>query len=528
MTPPGKPSKNHNLIKWFLVSLAMITLLIVAIFINFTAANNDATKITGTIDADHGDQKINWDRYPTREIKLSESLTITEAGTYHLTGELEDGLITIDVKNTVAKLILDNVKIKNSSGPAILCDAGEDLVIELIGQNILEDGSSYLTTYDEDITGTIYSKADLSFSGTGNLNINANHQDAIVSKDDLKFNNGNYNINAVDDGIRGKDSVYIVSGNFNIKSGGDAIKSTNEIDAGKGFILIEDGNFAINSSTKGIKAINSILIYNGNYNIISYDDTIHSNNYVGMINGNLNLSSGDDGIHADRELIIDGGNIIIEKAYEGLESQVVTINNGTISLNTSDDGINAGGGVNSSSNNDRKDIFSVDENCVININGGDIYINSSGDGIDSNGSLHFNGGTVTIDGPTNNGNGALDAGLGIVMNGGKVIAVGSSGMAEDLGSSSSIYNISVFFQTTQKAGTKIEIKDSSNNIIISHTAAKTFSHLAAGSSSFIPGMTYKIFIDGEEYDSFSIGNIVTTIGNARSNQMMPQNHQNRR
>ena len=133
-----------------------------------------------------------------------------------------------------------------------------------------------------------------------------------------------------------------------------------------------------------------------------------------------------------------------------------------------------------------------------------------------------------IDGPTNNGNGALDAGLGITTNGGEVIAVGASGMAEDLGSSSSIYSISSFFQNTQKAGTKIEIKDSYNNILISHISAKTFSHLAAGSDSFIPGMSYKIFIDDKEYTSFSIKDTVTIIGNVRSNQMMPQAQQNHR
>ncbi|MBR0430768.1 carbohydrate-binding domain-containing protein [Candidatus Saccharibacteria bacterium] len=514
-------------LKWFLLIFITIIILLITIFININNTKDDATIITGTIETDNGNQKIDWGRYPTHNITLSESLTITEAGTYHLIGELEDGLITVNIENTVARLILDNVKIKNSSGPAILCSAGEDLVIELVGENTLEDGVLYAADYAEDVTGVVYSKADLSFSGNGNLNITANHQDAIISKDDLKFSSGNYIINAIDDGIRGKDSVYIVAGNFDIKSGGDAIKSTNETDAKKGFIVIENGKFNIDSSMKGIAAVNSILIYNGDFNILSSDDSIHSNNYVGIINGSLNLNSGDDGIHADRELIIDGGNIVVEKAYEGLESQAITINNGAISLYTSDDGINAGGGADLSSNN-KMDIFSADENCVININGGNLYIDSSGDGIDSNGFLYFNGGTTVIDGPTNNGNGALDAGLGITTNGGEVIAVGASGMAEDLGSSSSIYSISSFFQNTQKAGTKIEIKDSYNNILISHISAKTFSHLAAGSDSFIPGMSYKIFIDDKEYTSFSIKDTVTIIGNVRSNQMMPQAQQNHR
>ncbi len=516
--------------KWFLGILAMLALLAVAIVINFTAANHDATKIIGAIDSDHGNQKINWDRYPTFEIELSESLNITEAGTYHLTGELEDGLITVDIENTVARLILDNVKIKNSSGPAIICNAGEDLVIEFIGENTLEDSTSYLITYDEDITGVIYSKADLSFGGTGDLNIIANHQDAIIGKDDLNFNDGSYNINAIDDGIRGRDSVYITTGNFDIKVGGEAIKSNNDLDAGKGFIVIENGKFAIDSAGKGIEATNSILIYNGNFQIQSYDDSIHSNNYVGIIDGSLTLDSGDDAIHADRELIIDGGNITVKKAYEGLEAQVITINNGTFDIATFDDSINAGGGTDSSSVNNKgmNDVFFKDESCVININGGNIYIDSDGDGIDSNGWLYINDGTISIDGTTNNGDSTLDAGAGIVMNGGEVTAIGSSGMVEEFSSSSTVYNISLYFQNTQRKGSKVEIKDSNNRVIVSHTATKNFSHLTAGSTSFMPG-TYKIFVDDKEYDSFTIENIVTIIGNTHNNQMMPpQNDQNRK
>ncbi len=523
-------SFNHkSYLKWVLSALAIISVLVIAIIINSCLNRDDASKVSNTIEADNGNSKINWDRYPTYDIELSESLSITEPGTYHLTGSLADGEITINTKNTVVRLILDQVSIKNSTGPAISCYEGDDLVIELVGENTLEDGESYATSYDEDVTGAIYSKADLTFSGTGSLNLTANFEDAIVGKDDVNFNDGIYYLKSADDAIRGKDSVYITNGNFTIESEGDAIKSTNEVDAGKGFVLIENGTFDIKTSGKAIEAINSILIHNGEYTIDSYDDAIHSNNYVGIVDGNIEINSGDDGIHADSELIIDGGNITIEKAYEGLEAQTVTINDGTLNLTTFDDGINAGGGADeSASNRPGAEFFYTDDNCAININGGDIYIDASGDGVDSNGWLNYNNGNLVIDGPTNNGNGALDAGLGIIMKGGNVIAVGSSGMAVDLGSSSSVYSISVFFTATQRAGTKIEIRDLDGNVILSHTSTKTFTHLAAGSSALMPGTTYKIFLNDAEYDSFTTKDIVTIIGNAYTNQMMPPGGQNRR
>ena len=514
-----------------LASLALVILLTVAVVLNVNHANNSSTKVEGTISADNGDSKINWNRYPTTDIELSESLNITKSGTYHLTGMLMDGAIDISVDNEegVVRLILDNVTIKNSTGPAIACHSGDDLVIELIGENIIEDASEYSASYDEDVSGAIYSKSDLTFNGDGTLNLTANYQDGIVSKDDLKFNGGTYNIVSADDGIRGKDSVYVVAGTFNINATGDAIKSTNETTASKGFVLIKDGTFELVSTTKGIKAINSILIYGGDFDIISRDDAIHSNNYIGIVNGEFNINSSDDAIHADRQLIIDGGNITIVQSYEGLEAQAITINNGNISIKSFDDGINAGGGAdNSSTNRVGANPFDTNEDCILTINGGDIYINASGDGVDSNGYLYFNGGSVVIDGPTNNGNGALDSGISITMNGGEVIAVGASGMAETLGETSTIYNASIYFSSTQTAGTKIEIKNSANETIIKHISAKSFDHLAVGTTKLEPSNTYTIYLNDSKYQDFVISDIITVVGNNISNQNMPPGGNNRR
>lgn len=513
---------NHTNFKWFLSFVAIILIVAGAVFINNNYSKENSDKIEGTISTDNGDLKINWERYPTYSIELSESLNINNSGTYHLTGSLDNGSIVINSgQEGVVKIILDNATIKNSNGPAISCLSADDLVIEITGNNAIEDGPTYSADLNEDITGAIYSKADLTFQGDGNLTILANYQDGIVSKDDLKFSSGTYNITAADDAIRGKDSVYIVGGDFIIDAKADAIKSTNETDIGKGFVLIESGSFNISAKAKGIKAINSILIYDGDFIIDSTDDAIHSNNYVGIVDGNISITSKDDGIHADRELIVEDGTINIKQSYEGIEAQAITINGGDTSILASDDGLNAGGGADSSANNRvGAGAFDADADCVISINNGNLYINAAGDGIDSNGYLYFNGGSVVVDGPTNNGNGALDAGAGIMMNGGKVIAVGASGMAESLGSSSAIYNISVYLSSSQSANTKIKIKDEDGNTIMNHTSAKTFNHMSVGTEEFQYGETYTIYINDELYQSFTISDITTTIGNSNTNQNM--------
>lgn len=490
-----------------------------AVILNINSAVDTAEKVANATITDNGDQKIDWSRYATYDITLDGSLEIVRPGTYHLTGEITDGMISVSANDGVVRLILDNVVIRNSSGPAISCDSAGDLVIELVGENYVEDGAEYSAEIDEDARGAIYSKDDLTFQGDGKLTLVANLEDGIVSKDDLKFKSGTYEITAADDGIRGTDSVYIVGGEFTINATGDGIKSTNETKTGKGFVLIENGSLKIQSGQKGIKTSRSILVYAGEININSYDDGVHSNNYIGIVGGNFTINSGDDGMHADRELIIDGGTIDITKSYEGLEAQAVIINGGTIKIMATDDGINAGGGADSSSQNRvGANPMAGDENCILEINGGEIYINAAGDGVDSNGYLYFNGGTVAIDGPTNNGDGALDSGISVVMRGGTVVAVGASGMAETLGASSSVYNINMYFTTTQAAGTTIEIRNADNETILSHTAAKTFAHLAAGTAEFKLDETYTIYINGEEYQTFTITGTTTTVGNSNTNR----------
>ena len=98
------------------------------------------------------------------------------------------------------------------------------------------------------------------------------------------------------------------------------------------------------------------------------------------------------------------------------------------------------------------------------------------------------------------------------MNGGEATAIGSSGMAESLGNTSNIFNVSVYLSSIQPAGTNIKITNSKNEIIMEHTSIKQFSHIAFGSNKLFIGETYTININDELYDSFTISEITTTIG----------------
>lgn len=464
---------------------------------------------------------IDWSKYKTFDVELTETHNITEGGVYNLTGTISNGLITIETSENV-KLVLNNVSITNTNGPCIYVKEADNVVIYLAegSTNKLEDSASYADEYtatDVDVDGAIYSKADLIFDGTGTLNVTSNYKDAIVGKDDLVISNGNYVISSKDDAIRGKDSVYIIDGKFEISAKGDGIKSTNDTDENKGFVCIEGGKFSITSENDAIQATKDILISNGDFTISAVDDAIHS----------------------DAKLVINNGTINITKSKEGLEGSNVTINGGDIKVVSTDDGINASDGSGStemqgpggrqmagnasqSSNNTASTNDSTDELSIV-INGGNIYVNAAGDGIDSNGSVYVTGGNVLVDGPTNNGNGALDYNNEFKITGGTVIAGGSSGMAQGASNSSTIYSVLINFESSNAAGTVVSITDESGNQVASYTGTKAFTSLVVATDKLKANTTYKIMVNGSEYKTFTTSNIVTTVGTSSGMQGSKQN-----
>ncbi len=491
------------------------------------------------------------------------------------------------------KLVLKgaNISCSNSSPIYIKNAKNAYLVLAESSENIITDGENYVfedETSDEP-NATIFSKDDLFISGTGKLTVNSNYNNAITSTDDLEIEDANIEITSVADGLRGKDSITISSGNININASGDAMKSNNSEDDEKGYILIKGGNINITSGEDGIQAetsatitggdltINSgggsensskstistwggwgkpmdfgsnataieddspsakaikgstlVKIDGGNINIDSSDDSIHSNGNVEINGGNINIASGDDGIHGDSTIDINSGEINITKSYEGIEAETININDGNIKVVASDDGINAAGGNDGSAVNGRpgQNNFASSSKASINFNGGRVVIDASGDGLDANGSIYMKDGVVIVNGPEDNGNGALDYDGKFEISGGLLIAAGSSGMAQSPSDTSKQNSINVF--TSVSANTLLHIEDESENELITFSPSKSVTSIVISSTDIKTGTTYKIYTGGEstgtvadglysggsysggtEGDSFTISSAVTNVG----------------
>lgn len=587
---------KNKIIKVCIILIIVISIILIANYFykknkitNYTQIDLTSTELN--VEYDEKELTGEWSEY-TGKILLEDdkvviegsgvkasgnSITINKAGTYYITGNIEDGNIVVDANdNDDVQIVLDNCSIISKTTAPINSINADKLTITLTDEsnNVITDNDSYTEftdTESKEPDGAIFSKTDLVINGNGNLVVNGNYSDGIVSKDDLKIINCNVEVNSEDDGIRGKDNVIINNATINVDAKGDGIKSTNAEDTTRGYIAIDGGKININassdgiqaetvlnisgnpeinvitsgkisssngneyyrggysntsssedsSSSKGLKAGTEITIENGKIDIESTDDSIHSNGIIIINDGTIETQSNDDGIHADTNIVINNGNINVAKSYEGIESSYVEINGGTITVIASDDGINIAGGNDSSAMGGRvgQNSFSTveDSNKKLQINGGKLTINAVGDGLDSNGAIYIAGGTINVAGPTSGGNGALDYTTGCYVSGGDIIIYGSTGMWQNPSSNSTQYCLT--FGKSGNSGDEVVLKDSSGNIIKTFEAEKSYGAILISNEDIKQGETYELYINGESAGSLTVNNIITSSSSVSGNGM---------
>ncbi len=470
--------------------------------------------------------------------------------TTYATGVVELDLTGADLSNSTAapiyvKAIGDECQIVAKSGST----------------NTISDGSSHsdTNTDGEVIAAAIYAEDDLKIKGKGNLIVNGNSADGIATKNDLKIYNGNITVTAADDGLRGGDSVTLgndtatdfstLSVNVTAK-GGDGIKANDtDTTSGKGFVTVNGGTITVNAnsdaihgaqavninggtlnitttgsttntsdiSAKGIKAgrtddttgttVTGVIVINGGYiTADTTDDAIHASGNININGGTMEINTGDDAVHSDADVIIGDSTaddysdltIIVYSGYEGIEGMNVTMNSGTVIVNTTDDCFNAAGGADNSGNSGpwggggswgggSWGGSSSSSSNSINLNGGFALANASNgdhDGFDSNGNLTISGGIHVT-----NGQDPFDCDGTLSYTGGVYVKnTGSSGMGGMggggmMGGNSSITE-SVNVSCSINANTRVTLCDGSGNVIVSFITDKSITSLIAGCTSY--------------------------------------------
>ncbi len=488
----------------------------------YTDCGEDAIKISGTA----SEWNIESAGADIHEGIVTENntLTIKREGTYILSGNITGNVVINVSEKEKVRLVLNGITLRSGSGAAICAESADKLIIStaLGSKNLIYDADG--------ATAAIYAECDLTLNGSGELGIEAGSKHGIYSKDDLKVTDGNYVINSAGAGLKGKDSVSVFGGTFDINSEGDAVKS----DWGEDEKTPEE----IAKAQKG-----NVYIAGGSFKIISGDDAVSASGTVRFSDGNLSAAAKKKGIKAANGILIDDGVIDITECYEGLESECIIIDGGTISICSSDDGINAAEAENTANRADITDSADTTNaanttnadnvkgrfnkgfmdgfgrgfaegngNARLFINGGNIYINALGDGIDVNGAILQTGGYAVVDGPSDSGNGALDYDSGYIMNGGTVIALGSSGMFQTISETSANYAVSVFGNFT--AGSKVTFSDGNGTVMYDISSKRAFGSVVIASDELKNGENYSVSVNGEKQGDLTISERITVVGEA--------------
>jgi len=285
-----------------IIIFSIAVLLGVGLLVYFLSKNNTVNNNASNVSVDV--KEVSFDNSDEYYITLDESVTISKAGVYYLSGTL-DGSITVNTDGDV-KLVLDSVSINNSNGAAINVENANVVYIEIKGDNTIS-----ATISDEEIDGAIFTVCDLVLTGDGTLNTNSN-SNGIKTKGDLLIESGTYNITSDGDSIHSSDSLKINGGTINIESKGDGLRANDVLE-------INDGNITVNA-TEGIEGT-----------------------YVKINGGTISINASDDGINATNKtdnytptVEINGGNITIKMAQgdtDGIDSNGnIYINGGTITI----------------------------------------------------------------------------------------------------------------------------------------------------------------------------------------------------
>lgn len=370
------------------------------------------------------------------------------------------------------------------------------------------------------------------------------------NRGDILLSGGTVNVTSDLDGIQAVGNLSITGGNINIVSGGGSTGSVSASngDMGMGgmggprgdkgggrgghgniFDIIGSGDrnqpsdsssydaaTETEASTKGIKATKDITISGASVTVSAYDDAVHAAN-VTVDGGTFSLKSDDDGIHADKNATINDGNINIGFSYEGIEGMTITFNGGSTVLTSADDGLNAAGEDTTESSSD-SDAFpfgmgggkggmggmEYNASCQIYINGGYIHMDADGDGVDSNGDVTMKDGTLIVFGPSNSGNGALDYAGTFKMDGGMLLAVGASGMAQSVSTSGDVQVLG--FNCSRQANTLTVITDEKGNNIIGFKVPKAYFNVIFASDKIDTSKTYSVY-NGGSFSSEAVGGI---------------------
>ena len=495
-----------------------------------TSTSNTAAGQTLDAQTHYTNEDLTWDSSDEKTIDLANptatdgvsvengTITITSGGTYRLTGEYSGQVKIEAAKTDTVRLVLDNAKITNSTGAALnVVSAAEAIIYTAAGTtNTVADEANYTATGDDDPDAAIYSTANLTLAGEGSLSVEGAYEEGIHTTGGLVIASGTLEVNAANTGIKGKDYVDITGGIVNVTAAQDGLKSTNTDDESLGFTRLSAGSVTVSAGDDGLKAPHTLEISGGTLNIEKSNEGIEAQ-YINILDGDVTVNSTDDGINASLKDSSSDTSSDTTSGTAPAGQQTQQNQNGQVQQAPAGGGTAPGGSQGSTGQNQNMPqpptdgampgggggIFEVVD-AAINISGGTVVVNAEGDGIDSNGTATFSGGTVTVNGPTAGGNNALDSNGDLLLNGGTVTAGSTADMFEAPSSASTSGYLKITDSSALTQGSTIQVTDSSGTVVANYKITKSGVQLVLVSNkNIVKGQSYTVSVTSGSVDAAS-------------------------
>lgn len=349
--------------------------------------------------------------------KVTVNNTEGEVLIYELTGTTSNGFFKVYGAKKQA-IVLNGANITNPDGAALNNQNKKRTFIVVKGTNTLSDSASatYTTGNDEDMKSVLFSEAQLVFSGSGLLTVNALNtkgKSGITSDDYIRvMNSPTIKVNAgsgAGHGFRGKDYVQLSNGALVISTAADMKKGINSDD----YVLVEGGTHMV-TVTGGVGYDDEDAEYSGTAGV-------KADNYFAMTGGSLTIKNTGDGGKG-----INAGSYDFDAEKHTLSDSYIS--GGTLSVTTtgreksdvSAKGVKIGWVTKSGSGNNAR-VTGYAGKLVI--SGGSVTVKSTYcEGLEVKGDLTFDGGETYV---TSNSDDAINCQGDLTVNNGFVYSFSS-------------------------------------------------------------------------------------------------------
>ncbi|MBQ9735994.1 MAG: carbohydrate-binding domain-containing protein [Clostridia bacterium] len=332
---------------------------------DFDASYDDASCVSITL-AD-GDCYANSDTV----VIAGDTVTITQAGCYWITGTLTNGALVVSVpKNDKVQLVFSGVSIQNETHAALYVREAEKvfLTLEEGTENTLVNGGVFTQTDENEVDAALFSKEDVTINGNGTLTVSSPVGHGIVSKDTLKLTGGVIQVMSASHGIVGKDSLCACNTTVIAQTGKDGLHAENNDDGALGYVYIDSGSYTLTSEGDGISASGKMQINGGAFTIVAGGGSENGEDKTSDEWGNMpggmpggfpggmrpggrgatgTMTSAEDstsikGIKSGDDLLINGGDFTIDAADDAVHSNAcLSVFAGNFAIETGDDGFHS-------------------------------------------------------------------------------------------------------------------------------------------------------------------------------------------